>query len=142
MELSKEQEKALKYEYQKRIFCYLSGRITEDKDLAEAIKNPKKTIDGVINYIKQQARKQAQNGVAVIPDDTVFNWCVHYILEDELNCEEKKSAEPEEDEEDEHEEVPAAKEKAKPESKKTKSIEEQMQDFYAEEGGLFSGLGD
>ena len=33
----------------------------------------------------------AENNVAVIPDAEVFEWAVHYILEDSLNCESEKT---------------------------------------------------
>lgn len=38
-------------------------------------------LDECIDYIKSEARKKAQNGVAVIEDKEVFGWAVHYFDE-------------------------------------------------------------
>lgn len=86
----------LKEAYKKSIAKYLNERIKTDEYLAEAIKKPGKTLDGVLKYVKEEARKQAQNGVACIPDEEVYEWAVHYILEDFIDMEaktEKKAAE-------------------------------------------------
>ena len=72
------------------IVKYLKDGTFADIALDEACPKEKKTIDGVMNYIKQEAKKQAVNGMAMIADDTVYGWAVHYILEDELDCENKK----------------------------------------------------
>lgn len=149
--------------YKQAIFKYLKERIKEDDFLAEAIKNPDKSIEGVIAYVKHEAKKQAENGCAWIPDEEVFNWVVHYIMESELDYEPKgkagstnstaereNSGTDENDESGELEEKRESGGKAKPEKrpsesgiKKTetvkKSIEEQLNDFY-EESELFRGL--
>ena len=39
-------------------------------------------LDTCIDYIKSQARKRAEDGVAVIEDKEVFGWAVHYFDED------------------------------------------------------------
>lgn len=51
-----------------------------------------KSLDGVLAYVKSEARKQQKDGVAVIPDDEVYGWAVHYILEDSLDFEPKAKA--------------------------------------------------
>lgn len=38
-------------------------------------------LDTCIDYIKSQARKRAEDGVAVIEDKEVFGWAVHYFDE-------------------------------------------------------------
>ncbi len=86
----------LKEAYKKSIAKYLNERIKTDKYLAEAIKKPGKTLDGVLKYVKEEARKQAQGNVACILDEEVYGWAVHYILEDSIDMEaktEKKAAE-------------------------------------------------
>ena len=42
-------------------------------------------MQGCINYVKKEAQKQAEDGVAVILDAEVFGWAIHYFLEDEVN---------------------------------------------------------
>ena len=82
-----------KQAYKSAIIGYLRERCKTDTYLAEACKKENKSLDGCIKYITEQARKQAENNVAVIPDAEVLEWAVHYILEDSLNCETGKKSE-------------------------------------------------
>lgn len=76
-----------KESYKKAILAYLKERVQKDSNLAECCKKTNKTIDGVVNYVISEAKKQAKGNVAFIPDDEVYNWVVHYLQEDELNSE-------------------------------------------------------
>ena len=80
-----------KQAYKSAIIGYLRERCKTDTYLAEACKKENKSLDGCIKYIVEQARKKAENNVAVILDAEVFEWAVHYILEDSLNCESGKT---------------------------------------------------
>lgn len=80
-----------KQAYKSAIIGYLRERCKTDTYLAEACKKENKSLDGCIKYITEQARKKAENNVAVIPDAEVYDWAVHYILEDSLNCESEKT---------------------------------------------------
>lgn len=82
-----------KQAYKSAIIGYLRERCKTDTYLAEACKKENKSLDGCIKYIVEQARKKAENNVAVIPDAEVYDWAVHYILEDSLNCENGKNSE-------------------------------------------------
>lgn len=79
--------------YKTAIMQYLKKRCAHDETLLNACKKPNKTIDGIIKYVKSEASKQAHDGMACIPDDTVYEWTVHYILEDSVNCENKTTDE-------------------------------------------------
>ena len=79
--------------YRKAIAKYLDQRARKDEYLAAALEKPGKTLDGVVSYIRGQAKKQQKNGVAIIPDEEVYEWAVHYILEDSLECESKEKEE-------------------------------------------------
>ena len=68
--------------YKKAIIAFLKQRIKTDSLVEEGCKNPKKTLDDCCKYIVQQARKQASNNVACIPDTEVYGWVVHYITEE------------------------------------------------------------
>ena len=68
----------------------LESRCKDDPFLAEACKKQNKTLDGVIKYVTQEARKQAVKNCAVIEDEEVYEWAVHYILEDSIDCENTK----------------------------------------------------
>ena len=76
--------------YKTAIVKYLQERCRTDKYLAEACKKENKTLDGVVKYIIGEARKRKEGNVAVISDAEVYAMAVHYILEDSLDCEEKK----------------------------------------------------
>ena len=80
-----------KQAYKSAIIGYLRERCKTDTYLAEACKKENKTLDDCIKYIMEQARKRAENNVAVIPGVEVYDWAVHYILEDSLNCESGKT---------------------------------------------------
>ena len=110
-----------KQAYKSAIIWYLRERCKTDTYLAEACKKENKSMDGCIKYVVEQARKKAENNVAVIPEAEVFDWAVHYILEDSLNCESEKKTE--EKTEEKSVEVPAEKvEKTVPAKKSKKTI--------------------
>lgn len=45
-----------------------------------------KTLSQCEAYIKEQARKRAKSGCAVIEDQEVFGWAVHFFEEDEIKA--------------------------------------------------------
>lgn len=75
--------------YKKAIAAYLIQRAQQDRFLLEAMAKEGKSLDGVLAYVKSEARKQQREGVAVIPDEEVYQWAVHYVIEDSLDCEPK-----------------------------------------------------
>lgn len=48
----------------------------------EKMRNPNKTVTDMFKYIENQARKQAVAGCAMIEDQEVFGWAVHYYDEE------------------------------------------------------------
>ena len=117
-----------KQAYKTAIIGYLRERCKTDTYLAEACKKENKSLDGCIKYITEQARKKAENNVAVIPDAEVFEWAVHYILEDSLNCESGKT-------DKKAEERPAEKSVEGPEKEKSVSVKKSKKTI-AEEAQL------
>lgn len=72
--------------FEKIIKDYLVKKASSDAVFAEKFyermnKEGDKAIDGCCSYIKNQARKEAQSGCAVIEDAKVFGWAMHYIDE-------------------------------------------------------------
>lgn len=140
LEQLKQQDKR----YAQKIAEYLISRCEEDENLNNKILTTPKTLKGCVEYCKQEAKKQAEDGVAVIVDEEVFGWCVDYFLNEKLNCEPKpksnkkskgKSKDDEEDDTDldelgeEEEEKPKSKPKKqapKETEKKEKTVEEAM----------------
>lgn len=85
-----EQLKKQDKNYAKAIANYLIKRIETDQCLKEKIESTNKTLKGCVEYCKSEARKQAEDNCAMIPDDEVYEWVVHYFLEDSLNEEDYK----------------------------------------------------
>lgn len=57
-----------------KIVDYLLGR----KDMNEKYLNEEKTLKQMIDFIKVEARKEEKNGVAMIEDEVVYGWAIHY----------------------------------------------------------------
>ena len=81
--------KKLDKKYAKAIASYLLERIETDECLRAKLEETNKTLKGCVDYIKSEAKKQAEDGVAMIEDNQVYDWCVHYFLEDNLDFEPK-----------------------------------------------------
>ena len=81
---------------QQRIKAYLEENASDI--LAEKINNGvriekdgkillnRKTLDGFMSFATEEARKQAEKGAryAMVEDDVVFGWAVHYFEEDSI----------------------------------------------------------
>ena len=83
----------------------------DDEVLMQNILKDGKTIAGAFEYAKNNARKEAKNGVACIDDATVFGWVKDYFASDVINkpvavAKEKKDAEPENDTDVDQEDEP------------------------------------
>lgn len=74
--------KGAKGEYKKLIVEHLVRRIKEDSGLGDDVAKDGKTLDGCMAYIKDQAKKHASNGVAVIEDAKVYEWAEDYYRSD------------------------------------------------------------
>ena len=68
--------------FEKIIKDYVEKFAQGDAVFASKYEKSGKDIEGCCRYIKSEARKQAQNGCAVIKDDEVFGWAVHYFDEE------------------------------------------------------------
>lgn len=71
--------KAIKQNQGLKIICeYLMSR----NDMVSKLDNPKKSIDGMWNYIVSEAKKKAVKNCAIISDEEVFGLAVHYYDEE------------------------------------------------------------
>ena len=75
-------QKWLKDKADKRIVDYLSRRCDEDSGLAEDMKD--RTWKGCNDYIRYYAKKEAVNGMAMVDDDTVYEWAEDYCRGKEI----------------------------------------------------------
>lgn len=57
-----------------KIVDYLLNR----KDMNEKYLNEEKTLKQMVDFIKGEARKEEKNGVAMIEDEVVYGWAIHY----------------------------------------------------------------
>ena len=71
----------------KIIKTYLDQRAKEDELFAKSYAKEHKSLDECLKYISQQARKRAENNVAMIEDAEVYGWAVHYYDEDSIEVE-------------------------------------------------------
>lgn len=69
---------------------YLAQRSLTDDSVARNMKKPNKSIKGCCDYIKKKAKEAAKDNVAMIHDEVVYSWAVHYFDEDNLQ-EDKKT---------------------------------------------------
>ena len=116
-----------KQAYKSAIIGFLRERCKTDTYLAEACKKENKTLDGCVKYIIGEARKKAENNVAFVPDEEVYDWAVHYILEDSLNCESGKTDKKSEEKTAEKSVESPEKEKSVSVKKSKKTIAEEAQ---------------
>ena len=82
--------KNLDKKYAQAIANYLLERIETDELLKVKLEETNKTLKGCVDYAKSEAKKQAEDGVAMIEDSQVYEWCVHYFLEDNIDFEPKE----------------------------------------------------
>lgn len=67
--------------YEEAILAEMTRRAQTDEQIAHGLTSPEKNIKECYRYITAQARKQAVNGSAMIRDEVVFGWAVHYYTE-------------------------------------------------------------
>ena len=60
-----------------KIINYLLSR----KDMNEKYLNEEKSLTQMIEFIKSKAKEKATNGIAMIEDDEVYSWAIHYFDE-------------------------------------------------------------
>lgn len=57
-----------------KIIDYLLSR----EDMNDKYLNEEKCLSQMISFIKSEAKKQAKDGVAMIEDEVVYSWAIHY----------------------------------------------------------------
>lgn len=77
-------------QYKRMIAQALQKRMDEDPLFKAKCDSSTKTLEGVLSYVKGEARKQSEGNCAVIADEEVYQWAVHYVIEDSLDCEPKE----------------------------------------------------
>ena len=62
-----------------KVIEYLVSR----EDMNEKYLNEEKSLKQMVEYIKSKAKKYAVNGMAILEDEVVYGWAIHYF--DETN---------------------------------------------------------
>ena len=64
-------------------------------DMNEKYLNEKKTLKQMVSYIKGEAKKKAKDNMAMVKDDVVFGWAIHYWdeIDNNLDTEEDTDSE-------------------------------------------------
>ncbi len=64
-----------------KIIDYLLSRT----DMNDKYLNEEKTLKQMVSFIKKEAKKQAEDGMAMIEDEVVYGWAIHYFDESNEN---------------------------------------------------------
>lgn len=71
---------------------YLERMAQQDANFKAKFEDKDKSLDECMNYVTEQARKQAVNNAACISDEEVFGWAVHYYQEKDVKPKTKAEA--------------------------------------------------
>lgn len=70
-----------------KIINYLISR----DDMNDKYLNEEKSLKQMVEFIRENAEKQAKNGMAMIEDEVVYGWAIHYFDETNENLNLSKS---------------------------------------------------
>lgn len=104
-----------------KVVEYLLSR----QDMNDKYLNEDKSLKQMINFIKDLARKQASGGVAMVEDEVVYSWAIHYWDETNENLKLEKATD-DTRKDTEVEEVKEALSKPKSKAKKNWCAEGQL----------------
>jgi hypothetical protein len=60
-----------------KVVDYLCTR----EDMNDKYLNEEKDLKGMISFVRSEAQKQAKDGMAMIDDEVVYGWAIHYFDE-------------------------------------------------------------
>ncbi len=78
-----ERIKALASEIKDEALLEIVKYLLSREDMNEKYLNEEKSLKQMITFIRSEAKKVAKDGMAMIKDDVVFGWAIHYF--DEAN---------------------------------------------------------
>lgn len=113
--------------YETAVLKYLEENASDA--LVEKINSGEKTLKQCFAYVKDQAKKEAKSGCAMVEDKVVYGWAVHFFEEDDIEVEDKGKTKP----------IPEPKEivkKTETKKKPTKTVEKNEEQL-----SLFALLG-
>lgn len=78
-----ERIKALAAEIKDKALLKIIEYLTSREDMNDKYLNEEKTLKQMTEFIKEQAQKQSHDGMAMVEDEVVYGWAIHYF--DETN---------------------------------------------------------
>jgi hypothetical protein len=101
-----ERIKALSSDIKDKPLLKIIDYLLDRTDMDNKYLNDKKTLKGMIDFIKSEAEKLATNGVAMLEDEEVYGMAIHYFDEsnEDLGIEEDVKPDTTDDEEEDAEE--------------------------------------
>ena len=78
-----ERIKQLAAEIKDEALLEIINYLTSREDMNEKYLNEEKSLKQMVDFIKSKAKEKAKDGMAMIKDDVVFGWAIHYF--DETN---------------------------------------------------------
>lgn len=78
-----ERIKVLASEIKDKAILNIVDYLLSREDMNEKYLNEEKSLKQMVSYIKKEAHKQAQDGMAMVEDKEVYGWAIHYF--DETN---------------------------------------------------------
>lgn len=78
----KKQVEETNNESMKKVGQYLLERASADKTIEKAIVDKEVDLKDVYDYITEQAREKAVNGCAMVENEEVYGWAVHYVIDE------------------------------------------------------------
>lgn len=80
-----ERIKILSSEIKDKALLKIVEYLLERKDMDDKYLNEEKNLTQMVNFIKSLAVKQSKNGMAIIEDEVVYSWAIHYWDETNKN---------------------------------------------------------
>ena len=68
----------------------LIGEFSKDPNLSSAYKERKVTLEAIIKFIMEEAKKAAVNNCAMIDDATVYGWAIHFVQDGDVKPSKKE----------------------------------------------------
>lgn len=76
-----ERIKQLAAEVKDEALLEIINHLVSREDMNEKYLNEEKSLKQMIEFIRREAQKQAKDGMAMIKDEVVFGWAIHYFDE-------------------------------------------------------------
>lgn len=96
----KERIKTLAADVKDKALLQIIDYLLSRDDMDEKYLNESKSLKGMIDYIRSEAQKLASNNMAVVKDEIVYGWAIHYFDEDNKDLGIKESSIDNEDNEE------------------------------------------